>query len=532
MRKVLALLVLFVITLAGCSSETSNQTFKRGTAEIENLDVTAITTTVSFDFFEAIVEGLYVIDGEGVIQPGVATELPTISSDGLEYTFKLRDDSKWVDYQGNVVASVTANDFVYAWQRKLDPKSGAGNAYIYDVIDGYNEARNGNLEALNVKAIDEKTLQVKLTQPTPYFTEMLAFNAFAPIYQQSVDTHGENYGTTVDTVLYNGPFYATTFDKTGTSTVIRNENYWDNQTTQLDQIDYIFMSDENTQFTAFNAGELDMAAIPGPEQYIQAETENKEAIVFRDTAGTMGLYFNSESEVSGNIHLRKAVQNAIDVEVIANDIFGAGTKAVHNFIPGSLTVGSYGVNFNDITGPLTEKNLELAKTEIALAKEQLGDDITVRLLLPPGDVIKLMGEYLQSYLKTNLSIDLVIEQFDQSTYADKRKVGNFDIIYTGWIGAYGDASNFLGVFQSQNIGGLNTIRLNSPDYDQAFKDANFSDSEQRNELFAKLETQLVKDDAYITPLISRGKSILVNPEYEFPTNPVFKVSSKYIKINE
>ncbi|KAI0986941.1 hypothetical protein GJ496_006716 [Pomphorhynchus laevis] len=539
MKKILGLLLIAIVVLAGCSGSKDPLVFKRATSEVEGLDISQASYSQSFDLYEAIFEGLYVINKDGEIEPGGATELPMISEDGMTYTIKLKDNVKWVDSSGEEKGTVTANDYIFAWKRMVDPETGASYSYIYDMIEGYEEAAAGDLDKLGVKALDDTTIEIKLAYPAPYFTSMLAFGSFNPIAEESVKAAtdaGDTYAATEKTVWYNGPFYVEKFDKTGTIKTVKNEKYWDVANVTLNGVEYVFMKDSNTQFTAFQSNEVDYATIPSPEQHSVAKESFPESLKERKEAGTMVLYFNNESGDTTNVNLRKAIQSSINTAEIADNIYGGGTKAADTFVPGELTESAYDVNFKDLTGSLSAFDIEAGKAYLAKAEEELGkkaNEMNLTFLLASGDTNKTLAEYIQSQLTANLGINVTIEQLDQSAYSDKRNSGNFDIVYGGWSSDYGDAGNFLGLFQSAFINGLNTSRYSSTDFDEAFKKANQEkDPVSRNAQFAVLETRIVKDEAVLVPLVKRGKDVLVSPKFNFYTDPVYKVSSKFITVNE
>jgi len=195
------------------------------------------------------------------------------------------------------------------------------------------------------------------------------------------------------------------------------------------------MKDQQTQFNSFQAGEIDMADIPGPEQYKTAEANFPKDVVFRDEAGTSSLYINNEAKYTSNLNLRKAVQASINVDVLASDIMGSGTKSVQSYIPGSLTEGSYGINFADINGPLMAFDPVVGKEFLASAITELGlssaSEISLEFLIAAGDTNKAIAEYIQSQLATNLGITVTIKQLDQQAYSQARNDGYFDLVYGG-----------------------------------------------------------------------------------------------------
>ena len=528
------MILALILVLAGCGSSKNEKVFKVTTSEIEGLDISLATFSQTFDVMAAIYEPLFLPNNEGELVPAGASELPTISSDNLTYTIKLREDAKWTDSTGAEKRGVTAEDYVYSWKRTINPETKSSYGYIFAPIAGYEEASKGEIDKLAVKAVDDHTLEIKLKEPAPFFTELLAFAVYAPIAKEMVEENGTAYGQSNSSVWYNGAFYVTSYDKASSINTVKNENYWDKELVQLDGVNFITTTDDSTAFASFQSGAVDLSKIPSPEQFKVAEKDMKDSIQYKDEAGNMVFYLNTQDGPFKNVNLRKAVSMAIDNESIANNIYGAGTKAINTFIPGSLTKSSYGVNFTDYTGELKSFNVEEAKKHLALAEKELGlsaSEIKIDLLVAENDVNKTLAELTASQLKNNLGITVNIKIQPSTAYIESKNVGAFDMIYSGWSADYGDASNFLYLFKSELIGGQNTPRYNNSEYDKAFDQANLiADEKSRNEAFAKLETQIVKDEAILVPIINRGKDILVNPRFKYVTHPIYKTAYKFVEI--
>ncbi len=197
-------------------------------------------------------EGLMRKNEEG-LQPAMA-ESYTVSDDGTVYTFTIRD-AKWSDGQ-----PVKAQDFEYAWKRALDPAVAAEYGFQMFYIKGAQEyyEGNGNIEDVMVKALDDKTLEVTLAAPTPYFLDLTTFYTFMPVRQDMVEKDPEGWSSNPATAIGNGPFKLSEY-KTGDRIVlVPNTNYWQADKTKLTRIDAMMIVDQSTALTAYEAGELDL----------------------------------------------------------------------------------------------------------------------------------------------------------------------------------------------------------------------------------------------------------------------------------
>ncbi|RDY25458.1 hypothetical protein CHL78_018065 [Romboutsia weinsteinii] len=226
-------------------------------SDIPTMDVSKTTNTESSLVITNTMEGLYRMDKDKNVSPGMATE-HTVSEDGLTWTFKLRKDSKWSNGD-----PVTAKDFEYSWKRTINPETASEYAWImYDIV-GAEKANleGGSLDDVGVKAVDDHTLEVKLTRPVSYFDKLMSFTSFYPQNQKVVEEQGDKYGTTLESVVYNGPFTLTTWKMEDQYALTKNPNYWDASTVKLDKVNVKITKDTNTDVNLYEGGEIDMVGL-------------------------------------------------------------------------------------------------------------------------------------------------------------------------------------------------------------------------------------------------------------------------------
>ncbi|MDT3995066.1 peptide ABC transporter substrate-binding protein, partial [Mammaliicoccus fleurettii] len=210
MFKFLAMMLTAVLVLSACSSGGGNKDSKSDESldlqingDVPTMDSAMATDGLSFDMFFQTMEGLYTLDKNDKAIPAVAKGEPKITNDGKKWTVKLREDAKWSNGD-----PVTANDFVFAWRKVVDPDTASEYAYILYDIKNAEDINNGDKkpEELGVKAVDDHTLEFELTKSLPYYKELLSFGTFMPQNKKFVEKQGDKYGTTVKSTLYNGPF--------------------------------------------------------------------------------------------------------------------------------------------------------------------------------------------------------------------------------------------------------------------------------------------------------------------------------------
>lgn len=214
-------LIVAMIFLTGCTAGTTTKQKEDSASQVIRLmsmtELTSLDPAAMLDFPDAIIqtatfEGLYLLDEKDEVQPGVAVDLPEISSDGKTYRFRLRENAQWSNGD-----PVTANDFEYAWKRMIDPENAFQYSFLMNgLIENAEEIARGDQSAdtLGVEAKDDYTLEVRLTQPAPYFTSLMVFPIFFPQNQSVVEKFGQEYGTASDKIVYNGPFVVKNWQQT------------------------------------------------------------------------------------------------------------------------------------------------------------------------------------------------------------------------------------------------------------------------------------------------------------------------------
>lgn len=252
-----------------------------------SLDTALANDTSTFEYISDCFEGLVRIDGDGTVKPGIAKEWK-MSEDGMTWTFNLRDDAKWTNGE-----NVTANDFVYSWERILNPETKSAYAFIMAEIEGADDYNKGDItdfSKVGVKAIDDYTLEIKLTKPVMYFDQLMSFATFLPVNKTAVEKHGDKYGTSPETVVYNGPFVLETMSSEKIVRV-KNNSYWDKDSVKVDKVTVI--SEPQTEsIKKYNDGVYDVLSMSGDTV---KEVKNQAEVKTRQEASAYMLIVNQSS---------------------------------------------------------------------------------------------------------------------------------------------------------------------------------------------------------------------------------------------
>ncbi|XMB71455.1 ABC transporter substrate-binding protein [Mycoplasmatota bacterium WC30] len=425
------------------------------------LDPALNTSSAGGDVINQTFEGL-VREVGGVVSPGIAESWET-SADGLTVTFHLRE-SKWNDG-----SDLTADDFVYAWKRGMDPAIYGPYAWIwqYTNIVGAVEAvyYGGSLNNVGITAVDDYTLQVDLLYPTPYFVSLMSFYYFMPVKQSAVEAEGGADGAWAkdpNLAVSNGPFKLTEYDYGYGLKLVKNDEYWNADEVYLDKINGYFIDLETTAYVAYNAGELDV--LPSvPNAMIAALREESSEFYVLPVLGTYFYDFNMQDGDGtwDNLNLRKALTYAIDRTSITNALSGGEVPATGLIGPGFLDnngddfafeSGNYGI-------PVDDSKFAEAVILFATAAGEMGMTVSELQSYLSGKVItyntsehhKLVAEMVQESWRQVLGIEVILQNQDWSIFQNSREEGNFDIARGGWLTDYMDPVGLLSIFYSGNI---------------------------------------------------------------------------------
>ncbi len=440
-------------------------------------------------------EGLMTQDTDGVTMTYGQAESHTVSEDGLVYTFTLRDGLKWSDG-----SAVTANDFVYSWNRAVDPVTASDYAYMFESVAGYDEAVAGT-GALNVVAQDDKTLVVTLKAVTPYFLELCAFPTFFPVQQAAVEANPDGWATDPSTYVGNGPYKLVEWVHDSYMLYEQNENYWNVENLGPDAIKFVLMDDPGSQLAAYETGEL-LLIEDVPTDEIEALSGNAD-FYKEGQIGTYYVSYNTENEILKNPLVRKALTLAVDREYICEEIGQAGQVPAGAYVPMGLTDADASKEFREVAGDYYdpydyEGNLELAKAALAEAGYPNGEGLPVfEYLYNEGGSHDVIGQALQNmWAQIGVNVELVSQEW--ATFLNTRKNGEYDIARNGWLGDYNDPICFLDMWITD--GGNNDAQWSNTDYDALISQIKASsDQAERMNLMHAAE-DIIFDEWMLCPL--------------------------------
>src|SRR5690625_2151419 len=527
------LLVLFSIligtALAGCSSssegdkEVSSADNETDTEQeinlisndsIPTMDPHMGTDVISFEFIGASNEGLYRLGDDLEIEPGMAME-HEVSEDGLTWTFNLREDAKWASGD-----AVTANDFVYAWRRAVNPDTGSEyGPYLMDgVIKNATAVSNGEkpVDELGVEADGDYTLIVTLEKPTPYFESLTTRSTFMPLNEEFVEEQGDDFATSDDNLLSNGPFLMTNWESTSDSwTLEKNPDYWDEEAVSLEKINFNVIKDPQTGVDLYESGEVDRTDLTS--DFVDQYSVQDDFVVTPETS----LYYlklnQTESDALANVNIRKALSKAIDKQSLVDELLNDGSLESNGFVPQDFAKQpETEEDFRDINGELLTFDTEEAQELWEKGLDEIDEEeIELEILSGDTETSKTLGEYLANQMETNLpglSVSLKQVPFEQRIDLDNNM--DYQIQIAGWGPSYLDLYTWMDLWLTD--GQNNKMGYSNEKYDELVMstvDELALDPEKRFDAFLEAE-KILAEDVPVVPLYQNGRSQLIDPKID------------------
>lgn len=506
----IALVSILSLTLvAGCGGGDKKETsakvlrFAAG-AEPETLDPRKMSGVPEHRIACQLFEGLAVHDEKGVVVPGTA-EKWTVSPDGKVYTFTIRANAKWSNGD-----PVTAYDFEYSWKKTLDPDFAAKYAEMLFFLAGgkeYNE-KKGTADQVGVKALDDKTLQVTLAEPCPFFPSILVHSSFFPV-NKKVDQANPKWAGDPATFVSNGAFKMKSWTHQAKVELEKNPNYWDAANTKLERVDIVLSDNDATVLSMYDGNQVDLILdnIPPTDRKRLLKEGKLKTLPYIAT----GYWcFNVEKAPFDNLKVRKAFSLAIDRDAIAKNLEN-GSKPATGWVPPGVPDATSGSDFRQVAGNIVKFDPAEAKKLLAEAGYPDGKGLPpITMIYNTAEINKAISEMIQEMWKKNLGVDVKIENQEWKVFLNNRQKGNFQVCRHGWTGDYEDALTFLGIFTTNN--GNNDAQYKNPEYDKMVaKSYTLQDPKERMKLFHEMENMLVVDDTIMAPIIHNPQFYLVKP---------------------
>jgi oligopeptide transport system substrate-binding protein len=474
-------------------------------AELESLDPHLTTGVPEFQVISALLEGLVREDNATLdTKPGVA-ERWEANEEGTVYTFFLRGDAKWSNGD-----PVTAEDFVFSFRRMLSPELGAEYAYMLHVIRNgraYNEGRLEDEEALGIRAVDERTLEITLENPTPYFVSMLNHHSFYPVHSPTIRAHGgerdrSNRWARPENYVGNGPFTLEEWSLRERIILRKSGQYWNRDQVRLNGIVFYPIEDTQTEERMFRSGLLHKTSTIPLARIPRYQRESADVLYSHPYLTTYYYLINTKRKPFDDVRVRKALALGIQRELITEQVLQAGEQPATWFTPPG-------------TGGFTpsqslEEDIEQAQKLLAEAGYPGGKGFPeFTLMYNTSEAHRTIAQVVQQMWNRNLGIRCQLANREWQVYMLDRRTLDFDVARAGWAGDYADPHNFLDLHLS--TGGNNHTGWSDPEYDELIaKAAATTDQETRFKFYDRAEAILLRDMPLI-PVYWYTRNYLLDP---------------------
>ena len=453
-------------------------------AEPKSLDPAVIDLISESQIVGDMLLGLTTEDASSNPIPGAAQSWET-SEDGLTWTFHLRDH-KWSDG-----VPVTAEDFVFAWQRLLDPKTAAPYAYYLYPIKNARDVAAGRqpLTALGIAATDEKTLVVTLENPLPFMTEFLTHQTAYPVPRHAIRAKGAEW-TRPGNFVSNGPYVLRDWIPDDHVTLVKNQRFYDAANVTIDVVNYFPTPDGDAALRRLRAGELDTQDPIPPLQidFLRANMAN--ALKITPTLTIVYASINLARKPLDDVRIREALNLAVERETLVDRILKLGDLPAYNMVPPGTANYPAGVAMRFKTMAF-ETRVARAQELMRAAGYTAERPLHITLATTTNAVTRQTIAPLQEMWR-KIHVDLEVIQSDTQVNYQKLEDGDFDVGTALWIADYNDPSNFLDVLRTG--GGNNYGHYSNKNYDTLLdKAAAERDLEKRGQMLAQAEQMMLDD---------------------------------------
>lgn len=479
-------------------------------APISTLDTTQTTDKNTFTMAQHLFEGLYRFDDDSATVPALAKDVK-ISDDGRKYHFTLREGIKWSNGE-----PITAQDFVYSWKKLVTPATIGPNAYLLDSVKNSFEIRNGekSVDELGISAPNDKEFIVELKQAQPSFLAVVSIAWLAPQNQKFVEAQGKDYALDSEHLLYSGPFTLANWDATSdTWTLKKNPEYYDTDQVKLEEVAVSTIKEDNTGINLYQANELDLVRING--QYVQQYQDDPGYVSHPDVANYFLDFNKKEGTPLANVHLRKAIGQAIDKEALTQSVLNDGSKPLNGLIPSKLYANpETDEDFRAYSGEYLKNDVKKAQAEWTKAQADVGKKVKLSLLAADTDQGKRIAEYVQSQLQENLpGLEITISSQPSNNVNQSRREKNYELSLSGWIAGSSELDSYFNLYAGESS--YNYGNYHNAKYDQLVEDArtiNANNPEKQFAEYKEAEDILLNQDAAQVPLYQSASNYLINPK--------------------
>jgi ABC-type oligopeptide transport system substrate-binding subunit len=502
-------LLLTCCVIVSCSTEEASpgagSVLHRGlSSDPESLDPHKARSVQAGEVLRDIGEGLLGYSAGGELVPGNA-ESWRVSDDGLTYTFRIRDNARWSNGE-----AVTAAHFASSLRRLVNPDTAAFYAQMLGDIANAKDIIAGKKAPaeLGVEAVDERTLVIRLEQPTPYLLSLLTYPATFPVHPGSLREHGDAFARP-GTLLTNGAYKLEGWEPGSVVELSRNEHYWNSEATTIDAVRHHVITQEMTELNRYRAGEIHITGSVPPDSFEQVQKELSDELHVSPYLAVYYYGFNlTKAPFKGSPQIRQALSMAIDRDVLVTNITGRGEAAAYSWVPPG--VDNYEPRRFSYAALTQDERNALASRLLREAGYGPDNPLRIELRYNTSDTQQRIALAVQAMWRDVLGVEttLINEEF-QVLLANMRERQVTQVFRSSWIGDYNDAHTFLSIMEAGNPS--NMPGYENEEYDSLMRRAAGQVDPQRRRLFLEEAERVLLADHPVIPLYFYVSKHLVSP---------------------
>lgn len=508
--------LIFSVGLLGATSMTFAATVPAGTvlaekqelvrnngSEPASLDPHKVESDVEANIIRDLFEGLVSVNVRGEVEPRLAEKWE--EKDNTIWTFHLRPGITWSDG-----TAITAHDVVWSWQRLVDPKTISPYATYPATMRIANAAEiaEGKLapDALGVKALDDTTLQVTLTQPNAAFLAMLSHQSMVPVDKVLIGRFGEKW-TLPEHIVTSGPYKLSKWVVNERIEAVRNPRYWDDQHTVINKVSYLPIASETADVNRYRAGEIDITSTVPVNQFVQLQKTLGTQVNVSPQLATYYYQFNTTKAPFNDPRVRRALNMALDKDIIAQKVMGQGQRAA--WLVSQPDIGGVKLKNPEYASWPQEKRVAEAKKLLEEAGFNQDHPLTFTLLYNTQEAHQRIAIAASSMWKKDLGVTAKLQNQEWKTMLDNMHSGNYDVVRYAWIADYDDASTFLKNFYTGDS--QNTTKYSNPAFDEAMDKASRAKNVAERGKYYQQAEDILSQDVPAIPIYHYVRTHLVKP---------------------
>lgn len=475
---------------AGVQLADKQEMVRNNGSEPDTLDPARAEGVPANNVIRDLFEGLTANDGAGKIVPGVAESWKQV--DGKTWVFKLRHDAKWSNGD-----ALTAEDFVYALRRFVDPKTASEYASSFGIffVNGKDiVAGKKPVTELGVKALDKYTLELKTPFPVSFMPDLLSNTQLGPVHKATVEKFGKDW-TKPGNMVNNGAYNLATWDVNAKIVLTKSPSYWDAKNVQLTKFTYLAVEDGNADVKLFESGENDMVYQLPPGTYDKYKAQYPKEIKNSPMLGLRYYSYLNTDPLLKDIRVRKALSMAIDRDILAQRVTADGQAPAYGVLVKGLEGGDV-TAYDWATWPIDKRVAEAKKL---LAEAGVKPGTKLKFSYNTSEYHKKMAIFAASEWKTKLGLDVDLEAMEFKVLIKKRNDGEYQIARNGWVADYNDATTFLTLVQCDSD--QNSQKNCNRDAEKLIDQGNQNLDPAKRKTLLTQAAKMIMDDYPMLPLL-------------------------------